>query len=242
MSTKKIEGFLKNIRSSLGLELKIRKYPYGEKKRRIDLINHFSINKILDIGANQGQYGKQMRQLGYKGIIVSYEPMTLAFNLLKQASKMDQHWHAYQLGLGDLDKNLKINISQNSFSSSILDVMESHTDPFPDSSVVDHEEITVKKLDSIFSTIYKERDKIFMKIDTQGYEMLVLKGAKNSLSKISGVQLEMALTPLYQGEKTYKEIIEFMEDKGFHLYSVEPGLTHPQSGKLLQMDGIFFKD
>jgi len=242
MGIKKLEGFFKNIRSSLGLELKIRKYPYGEKKRRSVLVKHHGINLLVDVGANSGQYGKQMRLLGYQGQIISFEPLTAAYQHLVRLSEADKKWEAYNFGLGEKEEEVQLNISKNSFSSSILNINDNHTSAFPDSRYVDQQTIWTRTFDSVFEQMVGVRDRVFLKIDTQGYEMNVLKGAVKSLSRIVGIQLEMALVPLYQGEYLYQDIIQFLDQYNFKLHGVENGISDYESGRLLQMDGIFINE
>jgi hypothetical protein len=119
---------------------------------------------------------------------------------------------------------------------------QSHLQSAPDSKYIGKTKIEIAKLDSLFDNIYEPEDSILLKIDTQGYEKFVLLGAEKSISKIKGIQLEMSLTPLYEGELTYLEMINHLNSLGFSLYSLEFGFSDPQSGQLLQVDGIFFKD
>jgi hypothetical protein len=81
----------------------------------------------------------------------------------------------------------------------------------------------------------------YMKIDTQGFEKNVIEGAKESLKDIKGLQLELSMVELYQGETLVTDMINYIEDKGFTLYSLEPGFYDTKSGQLLQVDGIFYR-
>jgi FkbM family methyltransferase len=239
---KKPEVYLKRALKTIGLPIRIKKYPFGDKKRRIKLINHFRINKILDIGANKGQYAEEMRELGYRGKIISFEPMSSAFEILKQNSHADPLWEIHNFGLGSRNEKVNINISKNSFSSSVLNILDSHVKSYPDSAFIGQEEIEIKTLDSVFEGVHEVNDKILMKIDTQGYEMQVLLGAEESLKSITGIQLEMALIPLYQEESLFMDIINHLQNRFFSLHSVEPGSSDKETGRLLQMEGIFYKD
>ena len=82
---------------------------------------------------------------------------------------------------------------------------------------------------------------ILLKIDTQGFEMPVLQGARNLLQTICGLQLELSLTQLYDGQVLYLDMIHWLRDRGFELWNVMPGFVEPASGRLLQMDGVFFR-
>ena len=84
-------------------------------------------------------------------------------------------------------------------------------------------------------------DVIFLKLDTQGYEKNILNGAKESLSKIKGIQIELALKPSYNNAPGYKEIIEILEEFGFTLFSLEEGFEDEKTGQLLEIDAIFFR-
>lgn len=221
--------------------LEIVKYPTPELDRRIKLLQHYNIDVIIDIGANIGQYGSEMRNIGYKGRIISFEPTSEAFEKLSKTSKNDSNWEIHHSSLGERDGKTTINISKNSVSSSLLESLPELTESAPNASFVKKEEIDIKKLDSIFDTLNINDKNIYLKIDTQGYESLVLDGAKESLKKISGIQLEMALIPSYDGGITFQEMTTKLNNLGFKLVTVESGFYDKISGKLMEVDGVFYK-
>jgi hypothetical protein len=116
-----------------------------------------------------------------------------------------------------------------------------HIKGAPDSVYIDSEEIYINKLDNIWKTFLKNEDNIFIKIDVQGYELKVLKGAINILSKIKGMKIELSLVPLYEGQLLFPEMLDYITNLGFELWDISPGFRDKQSGKLLQFDGIFFR-
>jgi FkbM family methyltransferase len=222
--------------------LKIIRYPEKDLKRRLQLIDSFKINKIFDVGANVGQYSLQMRNLGFKGEIISFEPLKQAFSKLQRAASKDSKWMTQNIALGDQDTETTINVAGNSYSSSILDMLPAHFDSAPQSSYVSKEKIIVKKLDTIIDGYYKEGDRVLLKIDTQGFERNVIEGAKQSLHKICGIQVEMSIVQLYNGEMIFTEMIQSLKEKGFEIFSLENGFSDEKTGKLLQVDGIFFNN
>ncbi|MGL5877143.1 MAG: FkbM family methyltransferase [Xenococcaceae cyanobacterium] len=122
-----------------------------------------------------------------------------------------------------------------------MPISNSLTQIFPDSNYVDKEEIEVKKLDTVFNDDRQLEDKIFLKIDTQGYEKYVLEGAESFLNKVMGIQLELSLKgTLYQGEFLMKEALDFLAKKGFTLVALEP-LSGMLDSELLQADAIFWR-
>lgn len=234
----KLKAVNRMIKSS-GIE--IRKLEQSDKIRRLKLIKHFEINTIIDVGANVGKYVLEMRELGFKGKIISFEPLSLAYKKLKFVSSKDKDWDIVNVALGEKNEIAEINIAGNIDSSSLLNMLPSHLKSAPETKYIGKETIKVITLDSIFKEFYKKDSKIYMKIDTQGFEKSVLEGARNSLGKIIGLQLEMSIIPLYENSPTYLEMIKYIYDLGFKLYSIENGFSDKKTGQLLQFDGIFFK-
>lgn len=223
----------------IGIDLK--RYPSIDLRRRILLLNEFKINCVLDVGANFGQYGEELRKIGYKGKIHSYEPLSFAFNKLKKNSSKDKNWEINNFALGADNEKRNINISKNYFSSSFFNQKTELITQATNSEFFTTEEVEIKTIDSIFTKIYNENLNYYLKIDTQGFEMEVLKGAEKSLDKITGVQLEMSLNPSYEQVVIFDEIYDFMKQKGFKLYSIENGFYNPKTGQLNEIEGIFFR-
>lgn len=231
---------LKRFFNSLtGIE--ITKYPSPELDRRIKLIQSNNIDVILDVGANIGQYGGEMRNLGFKGRIISFEPMKDAFLKLAKNTKNDPLWDIYQSSLGERDGTATINIAKNSVSSSLLNNLPQLTKSAPEASYVKQEEIKIARLDTLFDSLNLSEKNVYLKVDTQGYEEKVLEGASNSLSKIRGIQLEMSFVPSYEGALTYEKLKTKLENLGFTLMAIENGFYDKKTGKQLEVDGIFYK-
>lgn len=204
-------------------------------------LNAYSIQTVLDIGANIGQYSSELRKAGFKGEIISFEPLSEAYkNLVKRAGK-DSNWKAYNYALGDYDGSAIINVSMSSPSSSLLPMTRLHSEAAPQSEYMKEEKIEIKRLDTIFNILGLSGGNVFIKVDTQGYEKKILDGAINSLSGITGMQLELSSSHLYEGEEYYYTICKFCEDNGFRLVRVIPGFTNKGTGEMLQFDAIFFR-
>lgn len=213
--------------------------PLARKKR---LIESFAINVTLDVGANTGQFAKKLRNdIGFSGKIVSFEPLSSAFELLKRNASRDPEWEVINCALGDTEEKKKINIAGNSYSSSLLNMLPAHMDFAPESEYIGQELIEIRTLDSIIDNVCSREDNIFLKIDTQGFEGKVIRGGGASLDRIATIQLEMSLIPLYEGELLFNGLYDLLYDKGYSLVSIEPGFLDSKTGQLLQVDGIFHR-
>lgn len=208
----------------------------------IKLLNNFTINKIFDVGANKGHYAELLLNNGYQGKIVSFEPLTEAYNsLLLKKNNVEQWKIAERCALGDQDKEIRINISKNLYSSSILPMLSTHSDYAPKSQYIDTENVQMFKLDTIGPKYIEKDDILFLKLDVQGYEKFVLQGAEKILNRFEGIQLECSLLSLYEGEMLFLESMRTIEGKGFTLCDIIPGFRAKSSGRLLQVDCVYFK-
>jgi len=217
-----------------------KRYPDPYLVRRMKIINQYNIDTLFDIGANAGQYASEMRKLGYRKKIISFEPLKSAFKDLKKASSKDINWIINNYALGNEDTKVIINVSANSWSSSVLTMLPLHLKNAPGSEYITGEETQIRKLDSVFNSFYNKGDSVMLKIDTQGYEKKVLEGAGEFLRSVRIIQLEMSLVPLYETETLFIEMVNYLDNKGFQLFSLEDiGISDKTTGQLLEVDGIF---
>ena len=207
--------------------------------RIIRLLEEHRIGMVLDVGANRGQYAAEIRANGYKGRIVSFEPLQSACMELKATAAADPMWEIRRLALGATPGRARLNIAGNSTSSSLLEMLPMHEAAAPASKYIGDEEVEVSTIDRILPTVGDPGGAIWLKIDTQGYEGEVLKGAEISLPRIRCIQLEMSLVPLYDGADSFESLFAGLNSRGYRLIGLEPGFTDNQSGRLLQVDGIF---
>lgn len=210
--------------------------------RRMRLLERYQINLVLDVGANQGQYATRLRQEGYRGAIVSFEPLDDAFPLLQAKVNSDSKWQAVQLALGDADSDTVIHVAAGNVNSSLLQATEHFQNINNTARAVREQTIRVRRLDSVANEFAPRNANIFLKIDTQGYEAHVLRGAVKTLERVRGVQMEMSITPLYQGETDMLGMLQLMRELGFTLMSTENVYSDERTGRQYQMDGIFFRE
>ena len=197
----------------------------------------FGVDLVIDVGANIGQYGQLLRQLDYRGTILSFEPLADAHAALAAAAADDANWRvAPRMAIGASDGSIKINVAGNSASSSVLPMLDRHLAAAPGSAYRASEDVDLRRLSTAVSLAGFTAP--FLKIDTQGYERAVLDGAGAVLDAAVAVQAELSLMPLYDGGVGYREMLDRFEREGFELWSLWPGFADPASGRLLQADVI----
>jgi FkbM family methyltransferase len=206
-------------------------------------LDRFQIDLVFDIGANTGQFASELRAIGYRGRLVSFEPLSLAHQALTKAAENDRYWTVHRrCAIGDNEGEIEINIAGNSVSSSVLPMLDTHSTAAEGSAYVGSETVGIHRLDSVAPSYFQNSSRYFVKIDTQGYEWQVLDGGRETFAKAKGVLCELSLTPLYEGQRLWMEMLLRLESQGFTLWSIQKGFTDPRDGRTLQVDAIFFRD
>jgi FkbM family methyltransferase len=200
-----------------------------------------SITSVFDVGANRGEYGWELREMGFGGAIVSFEPLHDAFALLQASAKTDTNWRVVNIGLGDSDEQREINVAANSESSSFLPMLAAHEEAAPESRYLKREIATIRRLDGVFGDYAGAGDEVFLKIDTQGFERHVLDGARGVLDRIPLIQLECSLVPLYGGVEPVEGLIGFLRSLGYVPIDTKPTFYHRDNHQLMQTDVIFLR-
>jgi FkbM family methyltransferase len=207
--------------------------PFRSILRNLEESN---VSSVIDVGANVGQFGLDIRRHGFKGQMFSYEPVEETFGVLAHTIMRHQPWKAIQLGLGASECERTINISGNAgLSSSLLEMGSVHLENFPDSVTVLNQKVTISTLDNQLEALGIDPRRIMLKLDVQGYEAEVLRGAAKSLAKIPLCYLEVSLVPLYKGETTFLPILNLLAEAGHEVIDVFRSLKS-NDGKLLQLD------
>jgi FkbM family methyltransferase len=211
--------------------------------RRAHILQSKQINLLLDIGANVGTYAITARHTGYKGFIISFEPLTKSYHILKKNAVSDPKWYCQQLAIGETDSVVEINVSNHITSSSLLPILLKHVEVAPNSAYIGKEKIQMKRLDNALADIKMTIDdkSVCIKADVQGYEKFVLEGATDTLKYTSIIEIELSFFPLYETSPLFIDIVEYLAKIGFSLVSIEPVFSDPKTGYVLQADGIFVR-
>ena len=203
------------------------------------LFSKLDINLVFDVGANQGQFAKKIRDKGYKKKIISFEPLNNVFSILKKNSNNDNNWEVENIAIGDFDGETIINESNYSLSSSILPISKLHLDAKENSHYISKQKTPIKKIDTIIQNNSLSDNNLFLKTDTQGFEFNVIKGSNSNLKNIRAILCELSLAELYSGQTLWLDLIEELKVKNFEIWYLEKGFQNPKNKQVLQLDCIF---
>lgn len=207
------------------------------------LARDLGFTTVLDVGANTGQFGTALREWGYRGKILSFEPLGCAYAALLHTSRNDDSWHvAARCAIGSKEETAQINVSANSVSSSLLDICDKHLSSAPESTYIGRETVQIHPLDLIVPTLCDDKETFFLKIDTQGFEESVLNGATETLDRCLAAQLELSLTKLYASDFLFQDGLARMKREGFSIFSIHPEFSDRSSGQTLQTNVTFVRE
>lgn len=177
------------------------------------------ISGIIHAGAHYGEEYSTYKQHNIENVIF-FEPVTANFAILSKNLENEDYVCLVNKALGSKNHKSRINIDlQNNGQSSSILTPEIHLQQYPHIKFTSDQEIDVITLDS-FVEEYKLSDQHnFLYMDVQGYELEVLKGAKDTLKNIKYVMTEVNRAEVYKGCAYVEELDEFL--KHYNLYRVE---------------------
>ncbi len=185
------------------------------------IIKEYYVDCVFDVGANTGQYAKMLRKdVGFKGIIISFEPNPEAFIELKRKATTDPLWIVENIALSDRDGELTFNVMHGDQFSSLHNPSDEKTKLFSRSNIIARTvPVVARTLKSILPHLqatYKFT-RPFLKMDTQGHDAAVVRGCGEQLSVFIGLQSELSIIKIYEGTLDYIETIKFYESLGYNL-------------------------
>lgn len=196
---------------------------------------------ILDIGANVGQFAVAAAKMFPDATVYSFEPDPDTVQALRKNVSAIERVKVRELALGEEPGEVVFNVNKNTQVSSILPLHPGRLEAFPDATVTKTINVPLDTLDRVFRNVEMESP-ILLKIDVQGYEDRVLKGAVELLQRVDYILFEASMKQLYEGERTFVEMIKLME--GFGYVFLRPLNHHvsPLNGEVIEMDVLFRRD
>lgn len=202
------------------------------------LFERYRVDCVFDVGANQGQYSGLLRELGFEGHIVSFEPVAKYAAMLRTKAAGDPKWRVYPFALGSQRGNASINVTVspglNSFLAPMVD--NGYWTPSPVSGV---EEVAIETLDDVYPTIRRELgfESPYLKMDTQGFDLEVMRGGASVLSRFRALQTEASVTPMYENMPGFRDVLDFVLARGFSLSGMFP-VSVDEAMRLIEFDCV----
>lgn len=203
------------------------------------LVRDRNIKLIIDVGANKGQFRDFLRnEIRYTGNIISFEPNPVDFEFCKQRSKLDEEWEVFPWALGSKSATLPLNIMKSSVFSS-FHLPRGDVVNFDSNRVEQTVNVPVRTLDDVIEELGLDATDAYLKCDTQGHDLEVLRGATLMLSRLAAFQSELSLLPIYKGTPTMLTALGEMIDYGYRVAAMAPVSMH--AGAVIEYDCVMVR-
>ena len=196
--------------------------------------NTINVKSFIDVGANKGQFSLLVNSLFPKKNILAFEPIRSEYLIYKKIFNNNRNIRCFNVGLGNKTETKKLYLTKSKDSSSFFKPSKIQNNLFRNTNVFSTEIVNIKKLSSFLHRLKKP---IFLKIDVQGYELKVLKGA--DLNQIQYIYLEGSYVRLYENQPLIKDIVKYLSNRNFELIG-EYNLIK-KNNKKIQADFLFIK-
>jgi len=197
------------------------------------------IRTVLDVGAYKGSFSYGVMRTLPQAHIYAFEPLPDHFAALKKLEGRAR-LKAFPVALGNAQGETSFHRSAFSASSSVLVMSAAHREAFPETAGGEEVRVALGRLDDYAAELALERPAL-LKVDVQGYELEVLKGALETLKAVDYALVEISLAPLYEGQPSFDAIYAFMDAQGFEYAGDFDQLLSRQDGRVLQVDAIFVR-
>ena len=196
------------------------------------------VDLVIDVGANEGQYVRDLRLRGYTRQVLSLEPGSTAYARLERQARDDRAWDVRRAAIGRKAGHATLGVSHNLQSSSLLEISDEHVNAAADAAFVTQEQVEVVPLDEL--AVAPDR-RVWLKLDCQGSEADALDGGSALLDQVHVIQCEMSLREMYRGESTIDMLLPRLVGLGFEPIWIEPGFLDPRTGAALQVEVLLTK-
>lgn len=207
------------------------------------MLRRLEINVVLDVGANVGQFATKLREHGYEGRIISFEPLAELAEVLQKKSADDPDWQVLNYALGEEDGTAEINARPGAMSSLLpsSDFGESWHENLRKSR---KETIQLRRLDSVYDDAVAGVDdpKVYLKLDTQGFDLPAFKGAGDVVKQVRAMQSEVSCVPIYDGMPKLHETLPVYEEAGFAINGMFPVNFDGPTARVIEFDMVLIRD
>ncbi len=234
--------FKRRVAWALGYDLLSIKKGASSEALTWQLLKASNPDIVLDVGANEGQFATSVLRDAPSQRMVSFEPMSAAHKVLVANCSRFRNWRAAEpMAIGSESGRATINISGRYASSSLLPIASIQETLSPGTGYVGTENVALRRLDDAATKFLKPDDRIYLKMDVQGFEPRVLEGAAGIMDRIAAIQTEFSFVQLYEGETLGFEIIASIISLGFKPFGFSHGLRDSRTKALVQADGFFIR-
>lgn len=201
------------------------------------MINALHSLTVVDVGANRGQFSLVVRKCLPMAYILAFEPLDVPAEKFQALFAKDAKARLSRTALGTYSETKTIHVSRRDDSSSLLPITETQHAMFPGTFEVGTQQVEVAPLRHSLRP-EEIRMPALLKMDVQGYELVVLQGCEDLLNRFSHVYVECSFIELYEGQAFANDVVAWLQVRGFLLSGVF-NTSYDSAGQAIQADFLF---
>jgi FkbM family methyltransferase len=237
-----LKTFLQAVANRLGYHIGRNPPEHSLGRDLQSLLQRRRITCVVDVGAHRGEYGALLRTLGYVAQIISFEPVPENFEMLAARARGDSHWQTHALALGAEAATLPMRVmAGTTFSSFRTPSAFARAQFGPKVEIVSNVNVPVERLDRVLEKVCGPTEQIFLKCDTQGHDLEVVRGAGSAITRVQGLQVELPLKAVYDGVPSFTESFDELRALGFDLVGLYP-VTRDARDNVIELDCLMQRE
>jgi FkbM family methyltransferase len=214
---------LRNLRRKLAKALTLARTPRFRRGLRAGvgagieheaLLRGMDVRTVVDVGANKGQFALLALELFPQARVHAFEPLTEPFARLSAWSGGETRLIRRRLALAEAAETRMMHVSAQADSSSLRAITGRQVAQFPGTHEVGLEEVAAERLDLVLSPADLVPPAL-LKIDVQGGELDVLRGATDLLACFTWIYVECSFIEFYEGQALADDVVAFLAAAGF---------------------------
>lgn len=207
-----------------------------------EIFDMYGVNCVIDVGAHEGEYAMRLRDGGYTGRIVSFEPVPRAFEELARKAADDPGWIVHELALGREESRTTMNAVPGTLSS-LRPPTEFGARRYRRLQDPEPVEVEVRRLDGMLDELIDGLDdpRPYLKLDTQGFDLDVFAGAGDRVADFVAMQSELAMVEIYEGMPRFPDALAVYEAAGFQVAAMYPVSRQSKTARVLEFDCVMVR-
>ena len=211
------------------------------KEGKFNWLREAGIKTIIDVGANDGLFALRINKILPEASIYSFEPIEEVYERLNSNVSGINNIKTFNFALGEQETEKDFYINEFSPSSSFLAMQDKHVEAFPYTAQNKTKKYRVHTLDNVAGKISLD-PAVMLKLDVQGYELNVLRGAEEFLKNVQIIQAEVSFVELYKDQPLFDDVYRYLYERGFKYSGNIDQLPEPKTNQILQADAIFIRN
>ncbi|MGB0579777.1 MAG: FkbM family methyltransferase [Limisphaerales bacterium] len=198
------------------------------------------VNTILDVGANIGEFSEWVAKFWPEAKIHAFEPLPCCLSPLQQVAARHPQVSIHEFALGEKSGEAEMFENEFSPSSSLLPMTDRHREIWPKTAKDKPVNVPIRTLDA-FVEENQLSTPTLLKLDVQGFEINVLRGASKALKNVAVILSEVQFDAFYEDQTDFLDLQILLKEHGFRFLEFADERRLNEEHRLVYADAVFVR-